>query len=153
MLALPMSTASPAARLVRECYLAVMEQREDDAITVADELLGTGFTDPEGWYLMGRNLVAAGAHERGFELVANAVRDGYTCPTRLERDRWLDPVRSRREFSALLAEAEARVRISPPAESAAVRTMYKKVGIDPTKTRPSSEALRCVAGSAISVRR
>jgi DNA/RNA-binding domain of Phe-tRNA-synthetase-like protein len=41
----------------------------------------------------------------------------------------------------LLAEAEAKVRISPPAESAAVRTMYKKVGIDPTKTRPSNEAL------------
>lgn len=41
----------------------------------------------------------------------------------------------------LLAEAEAKVRISPPVESAAVRTMYKKVGIDPTKTRPSNEAL------------
>ena len=41
----------------------------------------------------------------------------------------------------LLAEAEAKVRITPPAESAAVRTMYKKVGIDPTKTRPSNEAL------------
>ena len=44
-------------------------------------------------------------------------------------------------LDALLAEAEARVRISPPAESAAVRTMYKKVGLDPTKTRPSNEAL------------
>lgn len=41
----------------------------------------------------------------------------------------------------LLAEAEAKVRITPPAESAAVRTMYKRVGIDPTKTRPSNEAL------------
>lgn len=41
----------------------------------------------------------------------------------------------------LLAEAEARVRLSPPAEAAAVRTMYKRVGIDPTKTRPSNEAL------------
>lgn len=41
----------------------------------------------------------------------------------------------------LLAEAEARVRLSPPSESAAVRTMYKRVGIDPTKTRPSNEAL------------
>ena len=51
----------------------------------------------------------------------------------------------------LLAEAEARVRISPPAESAAVRTMYKKVGIDPTKTRPSNEALlrRVRKGDAI----
>lgn len=44
-------------------------------------------------------------------------------------------------LDSLLAEAEARVRISPPAESATVRTMYKKVGIDPTKTRPSNEAL------------
>ena len=44
-------------------------------------------------------------------------------------------------LDSLLAEAEARVRISPPAESTAVRTMYKKVGIDPTKTRPSNEAL------------
>jgi DNA/RNA-binding domain of Phe-tRNA-synthetase-like protein len=44
-------------------------------------------------------------------------------------------------LDSLLAEAEAKVRISPPAESAAVRTMYKRVGIDPTKTRPSNEAL------------
>jgi DNA/RNA-binding domain of Phe-tRNA-synthetase-like protein len=44
-------------------------------------------------------------------------------------------------LDSLLAEAEARVRISPPAESAAVRAMYKRVGIDPTKTRPSNEAL------------
>ena len=41
----------------------------------------------------------------------------------------------------LLAEAEASVRITPPADSVTVRTMYKKVGLDPTKTRPSNEAL------------
>ena len=45
------------------------------------------------------------------------------------------------KLDALLAEAESSVRVSPPAESAAVRAMYRKVGIDPTKTRPSSEAL------------
>ncbi|MGH9384952.1 MAG: B3/B4 domain-containing protein [Vicinamibacterales bacterium] len=41
----------------------------------------------------------------------------------------------------VLAEAESRARVSPPPESAAVRTMYKRVGLDPTKTRPSNEAL------------
>jgi DNA/RNA-binding domain of Phe-tRNA-synthetase-like protein len=41
----------------------------------------------------------------------------------------------------LLAEAERGVRASPPAASSAVRTMYKRVGLDPTKTRPSNEAL------------
>lgn len=48
------------------------------------------------------------------------------------RDHRLDP---------LLTAAEARVRLTPPADADAVRTMYKRVGIDPTKTRPSNEAL------------
>ena len=44
-------------------------------------------------------------------------------------------------MNASLAAAEAAVRINPPVETTAVRTMYKRVGLDPTKTRPSSEAL------------
>lgn len=55
--------------------------------------------------------------------------DGATV---VERDARLD---------APLATAEAAVRVHPPAEFTAVRTMYKRVGLDPTKTRPSSEAL------------
>ena len=67
--------------------------------------------------------------------LASIVRPGviwWTGATVVVHEHRLDP---------LLAEAEAKVRITPPAESAAVRTMYKKVGIDPTKTRPSNEAL------------
>ena len=50
-----------------------------------------------------------------------------------------------------LAEAERAVRAHPPDEMAAVRTMYKRVGIDPTKRRPSSEALlrRVLKGEAL----
>ena len=44
-------------------------------------------------------------------------------------------------LDAPLAAAEAAIRLHPPEEIAAVRTMYKRVGIDPTKRRPSSEAL------------
>ena len=44
-------------------------------------------------------------------------------------------------LDALLAAAEQRVRMHPPEERASVRTMYKRVGLDPTKTRPSNEAL------------
>jgi DNA/RNA-binding domain of Phe-tRNA-synthetase-like protein len=40
-----------------------------------------------------------------------------------------------------LAEVESRVRAHPPEDSQAVRTMYRRIGLDPTKTRPSSEAL------------
>ncbi len=41
----------------------------------------------------------------------------------------------------LLGAAEAHVRENPPAETQAVRAMYRRVGLDPTKTRPSNEAL------------
>jgi len=57
-----------------------------------------------------------------------------------------DPVRVVAHDAALEAqrrEAAVRMRSVPePVDViAAVRTMYKRVGIDPTKTRPSSEAL------------
>ena len=45
------------------------------------------------------------------------------------------------DLDAALAAAERRLREQPPAPSAAVRAMYRRVGLDPTKTRPSSEAL------------
>lgn len=57
---------------------------------------------------------------------------------------WLDGatvVEREPRLDGPLAEAEAAVRVKPPEEAAAVRTMYKRVGIDPTKRRPSSEAL------------
>ncbi len=45
------------------------------------------------------------------------------------------------QLNSPLAAAEAGVRTNPPVDVTAVRTMYKRVGLDPTKTRPSSEAL------------
>ncbi|HEY3158357.1 MAG TPA: phenylalanine--tRNA ligase beta subunit-related protein [Vicinamibacterales bacterium] len=67
--------------------------------------------------------------------LASIVRPGvlwFEGATVTEHDHRMD---------APLATAEAGVRINPPAETTTVRTMYKRVGIDPTKTRPSSEAL------------
>jgi DNA/RNA-binding domain of Phe-tRNA-synthetase-like protein len=67
--------------------------------------------------------------------LAPVVRPGvlwWSEATVVEHAAALDP---------LLAEAEQRVRACPPEESAAVRGMYKRLGLDPTKTRPSNEAL------------
>lgn len=44
-------------------------------------------------------------------------------------------------LDAPLAQSESHVRAHPPEESQAVRAMYRRIGLDPTKTRPSSEAL------------
>jgi len=51
-----------------------------------------------------------------------------------ERDSRMDePLRA--------AAAAARASVESAELTAAVRTMYKRIGLDPTKTRPSSEAL------------
>ena len=65
------------------------------------------------------------------------VRPGWfvaEAVTVVDRDPGMDEL--------LRAAANAmRARAESPETTAAVRTMYKRVGIDPTKTRPSSEAL------------
>ncbi len=50
-----------------------------------------------------------------------------------------------------LADAEQRVRLAPPGERINVRAMYRAVGLDPTRRRPSSEALlrRVVKGGRL----
>lgn len=54
-------------------------------------------------------------------------------------------------MDAAMAEAEGRVRAAAPAERLDVRAMYKAVGIDPTRRRPSSEALlrRVIRGDSL----
>ena len=69
------------------------------------------------------------------EELASILRPGvlwWDHATVVDREPRLDP---------LLRDAEDRVRAHPPPESLSVRTMYKRVGLDPTKTRPSNEAL------------
>jgi DNA/RNA-binding domain of Phe-tRNA-synthetase-like protein len=59
----------------------------------------------------------------------------------------IEPVQVREKDQALdepLGQAAAALRTAgvSPAVADAVRAMYRQLGIDPTKTRPSSEALR-----------
>jgi DNA/RNA-binding domain of Phe-tRNA-synthetase-like protein len=57
---------------------------------------------------------------------------------------WLEDARvveREARLDAPLAAAEAAVRMNASPDTGAVRTMYKRVGLDPTKSRPSSEAL------------
>jgi DNA/RNA-binding domain of Phe-tRNA-synthetase-like protein len=69
--------------------------------------------------------------------ITSVVRSGWSM---------LDPVRVIDRDSAMdepIRRAVAAMRDAPERAdvTAAVRAMYKRVGIDPTKTRPSSEAL------------
>jgi len=69
------------------------------------------------------------------ETVAGVVRPAvlwWHQATVTERSAGLD---------ASIAAVSATVVATPPADVQAVREMYRRIGLDPTKTRPSSEAL------------
>jgi DNA/RNA-binding domain of Phe-tRNA-synthetase-like protein len=69
--------------------------------------------------------------------VADIVRPAWGVVERLAvRDR-----DARQDEPLTRAAAAMRIAAESADITAAVRTMYKRVGIDPTKTRPSSEAL------------
>lgn len=44
-------------------------------------------------------------------------------------------------FEAIIATVSATVVAAPPADVQTVREMYRRIGLDPTRTRPSNEAL------------
>ena len=109
----------PAARLLATVYCCTFEDDVEAAIEGAEQLLATGFIDPEGWYLLGRSLVKLGEIERGLVLVGGVVAKGYHCYTTLMRDSWLDAARTHSRFPPIVRDAEARFRDSRAAYVAA----------------------------------
>jgi hypothetical protein len=71
------------------------------------QVLGSGFDDPEGIFLLARNLAKVGSGDAALDLIARAVSGGLTVPQSLASDPWLESVRGEPRFAAILAEAEA----------------------------------------------
>lgn len=66
--------------------------------------------DPCGWYYAARSMAHLGESETALRLLERSVAGGFFCVPWLTRDPWIDSLRHRAEFRALLAEAEARHR-------------------------------------------
>src|SRR5688572_15240653 len=66
--------------------------------------------DPEARYFVGRHFAYAGDHAGALTAIEWAVDNGFFCAPTMARDPWLDPIRARPEFSAIVRRAEARHR-------------------------------------------
>jgi TolB-like protein len=66
--------------------------------------------DPEGRYYIARQLAYLGETEEPLRLLAAAVEDGYFSVPAFTRDPWLDSLRGRPEFGAIVRRAETRHR-------------------------------------------
>jgi tetratricopeptide (TPR) repeat protein len=71
-----------------------------------DDLLASGFRDPEGLFYQVLKLAHAGEAERAVEILGAAVDRGFFPYETLARHAWLDSLRDRPDFTAILEQAE-----------------------------------------------
>jgi DNA-binding winged helix-turn-helix (wHTH) protein/tetratricopeptide (TPR) repeat protein len=70
-------------------------------------VIASGFRDPEAFFYLARHLAHLNDRDTALALLEQAIDGGFSCLSPLERDRWLDPLRDRPAFTALLRRVEA----------------------------------------------
>jgi TolB-like protein len=73
-----------------------------------DELIASGFRDPEGLFYQFIRLAHARDVDGAVEVLADIVGRGFFPYETFTRHAWLDPLRTRQDFNAILRNAEHR---------------------------------------------
>jgi hypothetical protein len=96
------------AMVYRELKLlrSAIHERPLERLAGEESLLGRGFRDPEGFYFVMRNAARVGLPEVATRLLDYVVSQGYHCARAMRSDPWLERLRGRPDFEALLARAE-----------------------------------------------
>src|SRR5580692_2415287 len=84
----------------------LLEGNREESIAVSDELIQATFRDPEGMYYLARQLGYLGEEGRALEMLARSIDGGFFCYPAMARDPWLDPLRSRPEFTAIMRKCQ-----------------------------------------------
>jgi hypothetical protein len=84
--------------------------RVDESRAAVQEILQSNFRDPEGVFYLTLLLPRLGEVDLAEMLLGKVVDGGFHCPQPLRHMPWLEPLRARPSFQALLARAEERQR-------------------------------------------
>ena len=97
-------------RLYLTSLRALLEGNREESLAACEELRKDRFRDPEGIYYLARELSFLGEQESALETLSKAINRGFFCYPTMVRDPWLDSIRGRAEFTALLRQAQAKQR-------------------------------------------
>jgi serine/threonine protein kinase len=84
---------------------ALLEGKRAESLKAGDELIRATFRDPEGMYYLARQLSYLAEQDSALEMLSRAIKNGFFCYPAMVRDPWLDTLRARPEFTALLRDA------------------------------------------------
>jgi serine/threonine protein kinase/tetratricopeptide (TPR) repeat protein len=84
---------------------ALLEGNREESLEASRELREATFRDPEGIYYQARQLSYLDQQPQALEMLSRAINNGFFCYPAMVRDPWLDSIRGRKEFTALLRKA------------------------------------------------
>jgi TolB-like protein len=85
----------------------LLEDKPSESIAAINRFVSY-FRDPEALFYSSRHLAHLGETAPAIELLTRVVDGGFFCFPAFSTDPWLDPLRKKPAFSALLAKAEAQ---------------------------------------------
>jgi tetratricopeptide (TPR) repeat protein len=92
-------------RLYLTSLRALLEGNRQESLDACDELRKATFRDPEGIYYLARQLSYIGEETSALDTLSRAIDNGFFCHRAMVRDPWLDSLRAKPEFTALLRKA------------------------------------------------
>jgi len=85
---------------------ALLEGNRQESLAACEELRGATFRDPEGIFYLAREISYLGEQDWALETLSKAVNQGFFCYPAMVGDPWLDSIRARSEFTAILRQAK-----------------------------------------------
>ncbi len=101
------SNPHPVAQLIGATYRLAMQQDVNALTPKMREMADSGFTDPEGYFLLAPFLAHAEARDPALATLERSTNGGFCCPSAMRDDAYWNPVRDDPTFARLLAQCES----------------------------------------------
>jgi serine/threonine protein kinase/tetratricopeptide (TPR) repeat protein len=107
MEALERDSPHEGVRIVTRGYRMAIAGQIDSLAETIKAMVESGFTDPEGYFLLAAFVAKHGVIELAMATLARSVHGGFCCPTPMREDPYFEPIRGLPAYAALLKRAEA----------------------------------------------